>query len=95
MKLDSNSQVYINCKTEEERNAVMDILRSLNCHWPERRGLGDNEFHHAPMHIELDKQQVRHGRGTATSRNMPFQYPILDAIHFKNQWIALKKHLDK
>lgn len=96
MKLDRNSRVYINCPTQEERDMIIDILYSLDCHWPEHSGLDALEFYNAPMYIELNKLQVRHGKGTAKNhRYLPHNYPIIEARDFRNQWIALKKRIDK
>ena len=94
MKLDENSKVYINCKTQEERDMIIDILRSLGCHWPGKTRL-DGMFYGAPMHFELDKRRVRHGRTELPNTRTTHGYTIVNARDFRNQWIALKKNIDK
>lgn len=95
MKLDFNSQVYINCRTQEERDMIADILRILDCKWTTGRRLDSLRIYDAPVHIELDRLNIRHGRNMAVYGNTPRPYTIVEAIDFRNQWVSMHKSLDK
>lgn len=95
MKLNSNSQVYINCKTQEERDMIIDILRALDCTWATGRGLDYHRFCDAPMHIELNKLAVRHGIKLTTQIMRAYPYPIVEAKDLRNQWISIRRNIDK
>ena len=91
MKLDKTSQVYINCRTQEEQNMVVDILRSLKCRWNSGNLLHEMKFHMPPMSIELDKQKIRHGKGLIDEKGTTRNFTIIDARDLRNQWISLKR----
>ena len=91
MKLDKTSQVYINCRTQEEQNMVVDILHSLKCRWNSGNLLHEVRFHLPPMNIELDKQKIRHGSRIFDAGEAQRNYTIIEAKDLRNQWISLKR----
>lgn len=95
MKLDGNSQVYINCHTQEEQDCIADILQSLGCRWVTGKEIRQHYFYDPPMHFELAGLQIRHGQHLTTRSNRPRPYPIVEAKDLKNQWISMQRNLDK
>ena len=91
MKLDETSQVYINCRTQEEQRMVIDILRSLNCRWNSGDSLDRIAFYDAPMNIELNKKKIRRGARLLNEGETPRHYSVIEAKDLRNQWISLKR----
>lgn len=91
MKLNETSQVYINCRTQEEREMTIDILYSLNCRWNGGDRLDRVAFYDAPMHIEFNKQRIRRGSGLIIAGETPRYYSVIEAKDLRNQWISLKR----
>lgn len=94
MKLDKDIEVCINCRTQEEQDMILDILDSLDMRWSNGKKIRDFILAIAPpMTLITFHDGIR--QGFIAIRDTYNGIPVVEAKYFKNQWISLKRNLDK
>ena len=93
MRISKDADLYINCRTDEENERVLDILECLGFRWSDGAPMRQNVTYTAPKRFLIHDGQVWHG---SRCYNCDDTYrDIIEARDLKNQWISLKKGLDK
>ena len=93
MKLDKTSRVYINCRTQEEQEMVLDILDHIDIRWYNNKRPRELKSFVPPMGYVIINDRMYHDKKTRVIYDN--NTPVIEAKDFRNQWIALKKGLDK
>lgn len=88
MKLDNNSNVYINCRTKVEQDMVIDILEDLGKRWGSGKYIRQNTPYKPPMVFRV-REYILHG-GRVYEQN-EVEEPVIEAKDLYNQWISLKR----
>lgn len=94
MKLDDNSCLYINCRTQEEREMILDIFEYLGIKWCIGKRPRETSSNKAPMNYFIENKNMWHGQGCYDVSTF-HGYQVVEARDFVNQWKSLKKNLDK
>ena len=90
MKLDKNLIVYINYRTNEEREMVLDIFEHLGVTWLRERLPREVESYNAPARFLLERGHMYKGTSCLTVAKMNGK-PVIEARDLRNQWISLKR----
>lgn len=88
MKLDNNSRVYINCRTQVEQDMVLDILESLGKRWGSGKLIRQHSPYSPPMTFRVI-ERVLHGSRPYDQDEV--EDLVIEAKDLYNQWIALKR----
>ena len=93
MKLDKNCTVWINCRTQQEQEEMLDIFEAINATWN-----GSAHFprgwksHKVPMHYLLERNKILHGGKPVSGREDYVNRGIvIEAKDCHNQWVSIKR----
>ena len=93
MRLDNQRRIWINCRTKEEQEKILDIFERIGARWPRHQMPRETESRQAPMHYLLDYGTIRHGRTTVTKQSsfVELGATIVEAKDFHNQWVSMMR----
>lgn len=94
MKLDKSSIVWINCKTEQEKEEMLDIFEAIGAAWPSGRAPRQTRSYQAPMHYLLKNGEIRHGDHIVFGEESYVKRAggvIVRAEDFHNQHISIRR----
>lgn len=94
MKLDKNSRVYINCRTQDEQDMMLDIFKCLGLTWQSGRSPRDTRQFTPPMRFFIS-DYIYHGHSCLSQREIRDGGSVMEARDFVNQWKSLKMGVDK
>lgn len=92
MKIDRDSSAYINCRTQEEQNMVLDMFEMLGLTWANHKAPREVIQYDVPSRFLIERY-IYHGRGCINSHHT--SKPVIEAKYLRNQWISMKKGIDK
>lgn len=94
MKLDNTSRAWINCRTPEEQDMILDIFECLGFTWSSGKSPRAIRSYGTPMHYLIEEKHIWHGNYSVGGANKSGS-SVVEAKDFINQWKSLKKNLDK
>lgn len=92
MKLDKECTVWINCRTMQEQDEILDIFEAIGAEWASKGGPRERGSHTTPMHYLLENGSIRHGSSCVTGREGYVKGgTVVEAKDFHNQLVALRR----
>lgn len=94
MKLDKSCTVWINCRTTQEREEILDIFEVIGATWAGNKPMEPRKWtsYKAPMHYLLENGRLMHGDVPVTGKERYVTRGIIvEAKDFHNQWISARR----
>ena len=94
MKLDNQCVVWINCRTKQEQEEVLDIFEGIGATWSSGKHPRQVKACIAPMHFLLEYGDIRHGDDIVDGTEdyvKDLGGVVSEAKDFHNQCISIRR----